>query len=46
MQTDMKPLTEDERRILKLGIMALHDRGFISEMAAEWLIQSLGLSDA
>ena len=43
---EFRALTDKEKTLLKLGVMELFNKGFISEMAAEWLIQSLGLSDA
>ena len=43
---ELRELTDQEQQTLKLGIMALYNKGFISDIAAEWLIQSLGLSDA
>ena len=43
---ELHKLTDQKQQTLKLGIMALYQKGIISELVAERLIQSLGLSNA
>lgn len=42
---ELRELTDDEKTLLKLGIMSLYENTLISSSVASWLIQSLGLSD-
>ena len=42
----LRELTDEEQQILKLAIMQLYQREFINDIAAEWLIQALGLSES
>jgi len=43
---ELRELTENEQTLLKVGIMSLYENRLISQIAAAWLIQTLGLSDA
>jgi len=43
---ELRELTKDEQALLKIGIMSLYENRLISQIAASWLIQTLGLSNA
>ena len=43
---ELRELTTDEKTLLKLGILSLHENGLISRIAASWLIQILDLVNA